>query len=150
MFIYMSYSGKFVPINKNKYKGDWTKIVFRSTWENAAFKWLDMNPDIKYWNSEEVVIPYICATDRKRHRYFVDLYFENIKGKKYLIEIKPNKETKPPKKSVRRTKKYIREAMTYAKNMSKWEAAREFALDNGCVFFIWTEIELKSLGIKIM
>ncbi|AHY25131.1 putative head completion protein [Pectobacterium bacteriophage PM2] len=29
----MAYSGKFIPVNKEKYKGDWRKITYRSSWE---------------------------------------------------------------------------------------------------------------------
>jgi hypothetical protein len=40
--------------------------------------------------------------------------------------------------------------MTYAKNISKWEAAKEFAEDRGWSFEVWNEDFLKSLGIKIL
>lgn len=146
----MAYKGKFTPKNKEKYMGDWSKIVYRSLWERNAFRWLDDNPEIKGWNSEDVVIPYICGTDGRRHRYFIDLYFETVKGKKYLIEIKPKKETMPPKQPKRKTKRYINEQLTYVKNQSKWKAAREFALDNGIEFYVWHEDTLRSMGIKIL
>ena len=67
-------------------------------------------------------------------------------GKTFLIEIKPHKETQKPK-GQRRTKKYISEAMTYVKNMNKWEYASDYAKDQGYQFVIWTEKNepLKSL-----
>jgi hypothetical protein len=37
--------------------------------------------------------------------------------------------------------------MTYVKNMNKWEAASDFAKDNGWDFQIWTEKELTAKGI---
>jgi hypothetical protein len=40
--------------------------------------------------------------------------------------------------------------MTYAKNISKWEAANAYALDRGWKFEVWTEETLKGLGIKIL
>ena len=46
-----------------------------------------------------------------------------------------------------KSKRYISEATTYVKNMNKWEAANEFALDRGWEFQIWTEKTLKSMGI---
>lgn len=144
------YKGTYKVKNPAKYAGDVTKCVYRSGWERSVFRWLDANTSVKEWAAEEVVIPYTCATDNKRHRYFIDVYFESTDGKKWLIEIKPAKETEPPKKPTRKTKRYIREQMTYAKNMSKWKAATEFALDNGCTFAIWTENTIKGMGIKLL
>lgn len=143
------YKGTFTPKNPNKYRGDNTNIVYRSSWERAVFKWLDSNSSIEWWNSEEVVITYICATDNKQHRYFIDIAFRTTNGKTYLIEIKPSKQTKPPKVQ-KRTKKSIQEQLTYAKNQSKWNAALAFAKNNNCVFQVWTEETLRSLGIKIL
>jgi len=40
--------------------------------------------------------------------------------------------------------------MTYAKNISKWEAATEFANRNGMTFQIWNEDTIKGLGIKLL
>lgn len=146
----MAYRGKFTPKNKKKYVGDHTKIVYRSLWERQTFRWLDEHTNIVEWNSEDVVIPYVCPTDNKVHRYFIDLYFKTVDGKRYLIEIKPKKETKPPKKPQRQTKRFITETLTYHKNQAKWQAATEFAKDNGVEFQVWTEDTLKSLGIKIL
>ena len=146
----MAYKGKFKPKNTQKYRGDPNNVVYRSLWERNAFRWLDENDSIVAWSSEEIVIPYRCATDNRIHRYFVDLWFETKTGEKYIIEIKPKKETTPPKNPGRRTKKYISESLTYIKNQSKWEAAQEFALKHNLIFAIWTEDTLKSLGIKIL
>ena len=146
----MAYRGSYTPKNKQKYMGDSSKITYRSLWERNLMRWCDANPDVKQWVSEEVVIPYICGTDGRHHRYFIDfaIIFEN--GNKYLIEVKPDKETKPPKPPKRKTKRYINEQLTYVKNQSKWKAANEFALDNGWTFQVWTENTLKSLGIKAL
>lgn len=145
-----TYKGKFIPKNSDKYVGDVKNIVYRSLWERNVFRWLDEHRDIIEWASEEIVIPYTCATDGKRHRYFIDVYFKSRDGQKWLIEIKPKSQTVPPKKPARQTKRYISETLTYAKNMSKWKAAEEFAKDNGCIFDIWTEDRIKSLGIKLL
>ena len=82
----MAYRGKFTPKNKDKYVGDYTNITYRSLWERNTFRWIDANNDIVKWNSEEVVIPYRCATDNKMHRYFIDLWFKTKDGKTYIIE----------------------------------------------------------------
>lgn len=144
------YKGKYRPKNPGKYDGDYTAITYRSSWERAAFKWLDENDNVKKWSSEETIIPYRCKTDNKIHRYFVDLKVTFKTGQTYFIEIKPEKETKEPKARSRRTPSYIREVMTYVKNISKWEAAAEYAKDRNCIFEIWTENTLKGLGIKLL
>jgi hypothetical protein len=146
----MSYKGKYKLRNPKKYAGDPDKVVFRSLWERNTFRWLESNDDVVEWVSEEVIVPYVCETDKRVHRYFIDVYFKTKDGKKYLIEIKPKRETAPPKKPKRQSKRYLSEALTYVKNQSKWKAANEFAKDNGCIFQIWTEDTLKSLGIKTL
>jgi hypothetical protein len=67
-----------------------------------------------------------------------------------LIEIKPEKQTQEPKKPKRQSQKYLREVMTYAKNISKWETARKYCEERGWLFEIWTEKSLKKLGIKLL
>jgi hypothetical protein len=65
--------------------------------------------------------------------------------KTYVIEVKPKKQTTPPKRSKRQTKSYIYECKTYAVNQAKWKAAVEFCEDRRIQFKIITEDEL---GIK--
>lgn len=142
----MAYSGKYRVKNKDKYKGDSSNVVYRSLWEKHAFKWCDDNSDVKYWSSEEVVIPYLYEVDKKYHRYFMDLKIVFKSGRTVLVEIKPEKETKPPT-GQRRTKRYISEGLTYVKNQNKWKAASEYAKDQGWEFQIWTEKELTAMGI---
>ena len=146
----MAYKGKFTPKHPEKYVGDVKNIVYRSLWERNTFRWIDANTSIVHWNSEELVIPYVCGTDNKVHRYFMDLWFQTRDGKNYIIEIKPKRQTQPPKTPQRKTRRYIKESLTYVKNQSKWNAASEFAADRGWTFQIWTEDTLKSLGIKIL
>lgn len=134
----MAYSGRYTVKNPKKYKGDSTQVVYRSLWEKHAFKWCDNNSDIVEWSSEEVVIPYLYEVDKRYHRYFMDLKIKFRNGKTVLVEIKPDKETRPPE-GQRRTKRYINEAFTYIKNQNKWDAAHEYAQDRGWEFWIWTE-----------
>ena len=141
----MAYSGHYKVININKYKGDFTKVVYRSLWEKYVFQWCDNNTNVKEWSSEEVVIPYYYDVDKKYHRYFVDLKIVT-KEKTMLVEIKPAKETEPPI-GEKRTKKYINEGLTYIKNMNKWEAANEYAKDRGWEFQIWTEKTLQEMNL---
>jgi hypothetical protein len=146
----MAYKGKFKPKNTEKYKGDPTNVVYRSIWERNTFRWLDENPSITLWSSEEFFIPYRCSTDNKMHRYFVDLWYRTNIDEEFIIEIKPKHQTTPPKRPVRQNRKYINESMTYIKNISKWAAAEQYAQNRGWTFAIWTEDTLKSLGIKIL
>jgi hypothetical protein len=61
---------------------------------------------------------------------------------RYIIEIKPAKQCVEPKKPSRVTKSYINECTTYAVNQAKWEAASDFAKDNGIQFKVLTEHDL--------
>lgn len=143
----MAYSGKYRVKNPHKYAGDHTKVVYRSLWEKYCFRWCDNNPQVRNWSSEEVVIPYRYDIDKKLHRYFMDLKIVYESGKVVLVEIKPDKETRPPKVPQRKTKRYITEGLTYVKNQNKWNAAQDYALDRGWHFEIWTEKTLDSMGI---
>ena len=142
----MKHQGRYRVKNTSKYKGDFTQVVYRSSWEKYAFRWCDDNSSVIEWSSEEVVIPYLYEVDKKYHRYFMDLKIKMSDGKTFLVEIKPDGQTKPPT-GQRRTKRYLNEGMTYVKNMNKWQAASEYAKDRGWHFVIWTEKNepLKSL-----
>jgi hypothetical protein len=146
----MAYSGRYKVKNLKKYEGDFTKVKYRSLWERQVFRWLDDNKSVIGWSSEEVVVRYRCQTDNKLHRYFIDLFIRMKDGKCYLIEIKPKKQTLPPKIPARKTKKYLREVLTYGKNQSKWEAATSYAKKRGMIFQVWTEDTIKGLGIKLL
>ena len=141
----MAYSGPYKVMNRHKYNGDPDKVVYRSMWEKYVFIWCDTNPKVKKWSSEEIVIPYYYDVDKKYHRYYPDIFIQT-EEKSMLIEIKPDKETKPPT-GQRRTKRYINEGMTYIKNMNKWEAAEEYCKDRKWEFQIWTEDTLIEMGL---
>ena len=141
----MVYSGLYKVQNRQKYKGDASKVVYRSLWEKAVFQWCDNNPKVRKWSSEEVIVPYFYEVDKKYHRYFVDMKIV-FDDKTLLVEIKPEKETRPPE-GKRKTKQYISEGLTYIKNMNKWEAANEFAKDRGWEFQIWTEKTLQEMKL---
>ena len=121
-------------------------IIYRSLWELKFMKWCDSHDHIVEWGSEEIVVPYRSPLDGRVHRYFPDFYIKvkNKNGtmKKYIIEIKPKKQTLEPKQPKRRTKRYLTEVTTYVTNQAKWEAAREWCLDRGLEFPILTEEHL--------
>jgi hypothetical protein len=142
----MSYKGKYKLKNPQKYKGDPTNVVWRSLWERKYMKYLDSNEHILEWSSEEIFIWYKSPIDNRPHRYFPDFYVKeqmsNGSIQKYLVEIKPKKQLKPPKEPQRRTKGYLTEVMEYAKNQSKWQYAREWCEDRQYGFKILTEDDL--------
>jgi len=141
----MSNKGKFTPKNPKKYKGNSSNIIYRSSWEVRVMKYLDEHPNVIWWGSEELPIPYLSPVDRRVHRYFPDFIVKMCKSDgsvmTYIIEVKPEKQTLPPKQK-RKTKTYLQEAITYEINLAKWEAAREFCKDHGWKFQILTEKEL--------
>tara|TARA_Y100000114_G_C11621732_1_gene260003 strand:- start:156 stop:596 length:441 start_codon:yes stop_codon:yes gene_type:complete len=145
----MSYKGKYKPSNPKKYKGDPTNIIYRSLWERKFMVYCDNHSKILQWGSEEIALPYRSPIDNKIHRYFPDFFIKvkekNGKIKRYIIEIKPKKQTIEPVVKKRKTKGYIYEVYEYARNQAKWKAAEEFCKDRLWEFKILTEEEL---GIK--
>jgi len=91
----------------------------------------DLNENIIEWGSEEIALPYRSPLDNRVHRYFPDFYIKvkenNGSLKRYLIEIKPKKQTVEPKVQKRKTKSYIYE---------------EFCKDRMWEFKVLTEDEL--------
>ena len=142
----MAYKGKYYPSFPRKYKGDPTNIIYRSLWERKFMVYCDKNTKILEWGSEEIALPYISPHDSRVHRYFPDFYIkvqENTgKIKRYLIEVKPLKQTTKPKRPKRQTKGHIREAFEYARNQAKWKSAREYCADRMWEFKVITEKEL--------
>lgn len=144
-----SIKSKYKPSYPNKYVGNPNNIVCRSSWERRFCYWADLNPNIIQWASEEVAIPYVSPLDNRVHRYYPDFLIKvkETTGatKTYLIEVKPDKQTRPPKKGKRVTKSFIYESKTWAVNQAKWEAAVEFCKDHRIDFKIITE---KELGVN--
>jgi hypothetical protein len=135
--------GTFVPINKSKFIG--TKAFYRSGLELKFMRFCDNNSNVVMWGSENVVIPYISPIDGKVHRYFVDNFVAIKEGntlKKYLVEIKPSRQTDPPKTKYRKKEHLIYEQSMYVVNQAKWQAAREFCKKKGMDFLILTEKEI--------
>ena len=142
----MAYKGRYTPKNPKKYKGDYHNIIYRSLWERKFMVYCDNSDNILEWGSEEIIIPYLSPWDGKIHRYFPDFYIKvkqssgNIK--KFIIEVKPKKQTRPPKPVTRKTKKWLNEIKTYSINEAKWKHATKWCKDNDMEFKILTEEEL--------
>ena len=135
----------FRPTKPRKYKGDVNNIICRSSCVKRFCSWCDLNESIIEWGSEEFWIPY-RAPDGKVRRYFPDFIIKVKEStgqvKTYVIEVKPKKQTRPPKPRKNVTKSYLYECKTYAVNQAKWEAANEWCKDRKIEFKIVTEQEL--------
>ncbi len=143
--------GIYTPINLNKYYGK--KLPrFLSSWELKFFSWCDTSEKVLKWCSEQIIIPYTCPLDKTTiRRYYVDVLIKlqtKTGIKNYLVEIKPERETKPPKPSKRKKQTTVLyENLMWQKNQAKWKAAKEWADKNSCQFIIVTEKTLKTLDI---
>lgn len=142
--------GKFIPRNPEKYAGDVNNIVYRSSWEKRLMIWMDKNPSILKWVSEEIVIPYVSPLDQRVHRYFPDfvVLYQHRDGtkRKMVVEVKPHAQTIMPEKKTKTTKRYLNEVATYAVNQAKWEAAEKWCKERGFDFQVITEKMLFGNG----
>jgi hypothetical protein len=135
--------GYYKPLNESKYIGNNTNIIYRSNMELLCFRYMDNNSSVLKWGSEIIKINYFDTSSNKKRIYFIDLYAEFINKNntitKAIIEIKPSKQTQPPKPG----RGYDRRSKEYMKNISKWNAAKAFAKSNGLEFIILTEEQLR-------
>ena len=138
--------GIFNPVNPTKYTGHFP-IQFRSSWEKGMMGYFDKNPNIISWTSESVIIPY-CDKTRggEVHRYVLDFTCKakdkDGKIKTLWIEIKPSSQSQMPVKGKKTEKRYLAECIIYARNVSKWEAAKQMAAKRGAEFVVLTEKSL--------
>lgn len=136
----------FVPNNIEKYHGP-RPIITRSSWELKFCKWLDSNPNVTKWASEPIKIAYLDPISKKTKSYYPDFLMEvrtqDGSKKIHLIEIKPKKQAKKPRRSSNKIQKQIiEENALYLKNQAKWCAAQLWCEKNGIEFNILTEDQL--------
>ena len=140
--------GIYTLAHPEKYKGNKNQICWRSSWECKMMKFLDYNPNVVEWSSEETVIPYQNPLTGRVSRYFVDFYAKmkdkNGEIKKFLIEVKPHSQTIPPVQKNRKTRSLIYQQAEYVKNQAKWKSAVEYCSKRNMNFVILTE---KQLGL---
>lgn len=141
--------GRYTPRHPEKYVGDVTRIVYRSSWEKSFNQFLDNNPNVLQWASEEIGIPYIKPGSKranKTHTYYPDYWvkYKNKKGEiiQEIIEIKPISQTKPPTTVGKNKRQQLIEAYTYAVNIAKWKACTDFCNKYDMKFRIVTENSL--------
>lgn len=143
------HQGNFKPVNPQRYVGNKSEIVYRSSWELKMMLWCDLNPSVVKWNSEGMKIPYWSNADQKQRTYWIDfiVQYKTSDGslRTTLIEIKPEAETKPPPKRGKKQDRFLAETYTWEVNKCKWDAAKKYAAQNGMEFLVMNEYDL---GIK--
>jgi hypothetical protein len=140
--------GIYMPRFKEKYKGkDYPRYL--SSWELKLFRFCDNNPDVLEWGSESIIIPYVNPIDNKVHNYIVDavIKLKTKNGiKKFLVEVKPYKQTIRPAQRTTKTNKVpkslVYEQLNFIKNQAKWEYAKKWCAKRGYEFCILTEHQL--------
>ena len=138
-------------VNKEKYVGD-KNPVCRSSWEESFCRWLDMTPRIVQWASEPLAIPYKDEARRDENgnfverRYYPDFLVKVIdksgKSRLYVVEIKPHKYTKLPKKGKKSNRTLVKEHVDYITNSSKFKAADLFCKQRNMEFKVVTEKDM--------
>jgi hypothetical protein len=140
------HQGFYVPKNIQKYVGKIDNIIYRSGLELKFFRFCDNNPNVVEWGSEEIAVPYFDTLQRKQRKYFIDAYVKIQEGdiiKKYLVEVKPWKQTQEPKAGKGKKKaNLLYEQVAFQNIQDKIKFAKEFAKKHNMDFIIITEKEL--------
>ncbi len=113
-------------------------IIFRSSYEKKFIQWLESNPNVHYWGSECIKIPY-SYIDNQIHNYYPDYYVEMTDGSKIVVEIKPKNQTIKPNEDNNWAYR------TWIKNTCKWKAAKKFCEERNMQFQILTENTISRL-----
>ncbi len=138
--------GKFKPHHPEKYKGNPTNIIYRSSWEFNLMHRFDSDPNVEWWQSEEVKIPYSDPTRGHYGVYHPDFLVKYKEPPRLeMVEVKPKIQTIPPRGKPS-DKRYIKEALVYARNYAKWEAAKRYCFKRGIEFKLITEDHLFKNG----
>jgi hypothetical protein len=142
------HQGVYKPLHPEKYGGDPNNIVYRSGLELKMCNYCDKNTNVTKWMLEGIIIPYKDHEGKSR-RYYPDFYMEVVNPNnpeqyvRYVIEVKPDAETRPPKiaktKSLNKLKSLEYQLKTYKKNVYKWTQALEWCKKRDLIFKIVTE-----------
>jgi hypothetical protein len=144
---------EYIPKYPNKYTGMYP-LIMRSSWEYKFAQWLDFNQDVIEWSNESIRIPYIDPTQGKTYGvldekmgksriYYPDFWAKFRNGRNFIIEVKPEKDTRMPlKKGGKSNKTMIERKRTFLVNEAKFKAAKEYAKKLGMEFLVLTEKSL--------
>jgi len=126
--------------NPEKYVGNHAPR-YRSSWEHTFMMFCDNNPSIQQWSSESVKIPYRDPLTGRQTVYvpdFLIVYLDkNLRKHAELVEIKPANQMLKE-----RVGKNVYNQAQYVKNMAKWQAAGEWARNQGLKFRVINEQDL--------
>lgn len=168
-----THQGYYNIINKEKYIGEVSLCIYRSSWEFAFMKWCDSCASVIRWSSEPIKVPYADRVSKldecKRfgldpnnpknwvtRNYNVDFWIEINKGgerpEKWFIEVKPQNKLKKPDPipktaSLKEQRKFNTQAKEYLINEAKFAALDSWAKKNGAKFYVFTETVMTRLGI---
>ena len=135
--------GQFTPHNPGKYIGDLSKLNYKSGLECRVMYSLDHDPSVLKWCYEGFYIPYRIPGESFGRRYIPDFFFEkrmpNNTNQRFICEVKPKIQTKPPVRGKKKQKTFLKEQAEFIMNTSKWEAATRWASQHNCKFIRWTE-----------
>jgi hypothetical protein len=140
--------GIYAPNHPDKYTGTYP-IVYRSGLERDVMAFFDENSNVLEWKSESIIIPYIKPTTGRTHKYYTD-FMVRIKDRtgverKYIIEVKPYKQTLPPTTGGnKKPRTVLTEQLNWAVNSAKWSAAEAWCKKNGYIFSKITEKDIKQ------
>lgn len=134
----MAESRRYVCRNPQKYAGDATRIVARSSWEIMYMQALDNSNLVAKWISEPKTlnISYLDPITKKVKQYWPDFLVQYINGQIELVEVKPLKE------ALSENAKSTYDKLSLLRNVSKWQAADRFAKSIGGRFRVVTEKDL--------
>lgn len=137
--------GKYQVKNPEKYIGRHMP-TYRSSWEFTFCAFCDNNPAVLQWASEAISIPYRNPVSGKNTIYvpdFLVVYIDkNQKKHTELVEVKPSKET------MIEGAKSVRDKLSVAINMAKWEAANAWCKANNIRFRVVTEFDIFHQGSR--
>jgi hypothetical protein len=63
---------------------------FKSSWEEAVMKHLDVDDSVKDWDYECVRIPYVYGAENRQRWYVPDFVITRVDGAKEMWEVKPS------------------------------------------------------------
>jgi len=132
--------------NPDKYIGDSTKIIYRSSWEYRFCRYCDTNDEVLKWSSEPLGIKYVSPIDGREHTYYVDFYMR-IQREDYhedfIAEVKPAASLVQPvlegNATTKKLKNYNYALSTWLTNRAKFAAAKQYAEGRGYKFIVVTE-----------
>ena len=148
-------SGLYIPINKDKFikLNSQGGLYWRSGWEKKIFIYLDSNPNIIRCGAEFLGIPYMWIRPEDgdiketEHLYYPDFYYDlrcpDGTIKHVIAEVKPYKESTPPKLPEKYTHNQLKafeyDMIQWNKNQCKWKYVIDYCDKKGFEFCVITE-----------